>query len=149
MLPFLGLSQVKSIKLSINFEKIETDTKVDIASVRVLKNESEVNKEVLQTGKFKYKLDTGAIYKVYFSKINHMEKFLLIDTRMIPSIAKKNQKLRVTMTYFIGPEDADFSFLKSSPVGVARYDDQHKKLRWDYEYAFLINEKIGKILYRL
>lgn len=147
LLPFVGFSQVKSIKINVNLEKIETTSKVDIGTVRLVRNEKEELQTTLQKGTFKHKLDTGCIYKLYFSKVNHATKFLLIDTRMIPNRSKKRQKLRVTMTYFINPEHNDLSFLNETPVGVARYDEQYNKLRWDYEYAFLINEKIGKLLY--
>ena len=147
VLPFCLYSQVKSIKVNVNLEKIETNSKVDIATVRVMKSEKQEAKTTLQKGRFKHKLDTGYIYKIYFSKVNHATKFLLIDTRMLPQKAKKHQKLRVTMTYFLQPEKNDLSFLEQTPVGVARYDEQYNKLRWDYEYAFLINEKIGKLLY--
>ena len=149
VLPFGLFSQVKSIKVNVNLEKIETDSKVVIATVRVVKNEKEVEQKTLQNGRFKQKLDTGSIYKLYFSKVNHATKFLLVDTRMMPRKAKKHQKLRVTMTYFLESEQNNLDFLKETPVGVAKYDEQYKKLRWDYEYAFLINEKIGKILYQL
>lgn len=147
--PFFGFSQVKSIKINVNLEKIETSSRVNIGTIRLLKNEKEELKSTLQKGRFKHKLDTGCIYKVYLSKINHVTKFLLIDTRMLPYKTKKHQKLRVTMTYFLEPEQGDLSFLNETPVGVARYDEQYKKLRWDYEYAILINERIGKILYQL
>ena len=146
-IPLSLFSQVKLIKVNVNLEKLEDGSRVDIATVKLVKNEDEVLQKVIQKGRFKHKLDTGAIYKIYFSKVNHATKFLLVDTRMLPNEAKKYQKLRVTMVYFIEPEKNDLSFLNDTPVGVARYDDQHKKLRWDYEYAFLINEKIGKLLY--
>ena len=142
-----AFTQVKSIKLNVNLEKIETNDKVIIATVHVEKNGDTIHKKVLQNGVFNFKLETDAVYKIYFSKINHATKHLLIDTRYLPENTKKRQKLRVTMTYFIEPEEIDMSFLENTPVGIARYDEQYGKLRWDYEYAFLINKKIGKLLY--
>ena len=147
--PFALFSQVKSIKLNVKLEKIETGDKIIIATVTVVKDEKEIHQEVLQDGRFEYKIDTGSIYKIYFSKVNQTTKHLLIDTRFLPKNAKKYQTLKVTMTYFVGPDNDDLKFLNKTPVGIAQYDEQHKKLRWDYEYAFLINEKIGKVLYQL
>ena len=147
--PFALFSQVKLIFLNVNFEKIESGDKVIVATVNVVKDGKEIQQSVLQNGRFKYKLDVGSIYKIYFSKVNHVTKHLLVDTRSLPREAWKYQLLKVTMTFFVGPENDDLAFLNKTPVGIAQYDEQHKKLRWDYEYAFLINEKIGKVLYQL
>ena len=93
-LPFFLFSQVKPINLSVNLEKIETDSKVVIATVKVVKDGKETHQEVLQNGWFKHQLDTGAIYKIYFSKINHTTKHLLIDTRLLPKKAKSSKEAK-------------------------------------------------------
>lgn len=145
-LPFLLFSQ---IKLNVNLEKIETDSKVIFASVIVEQNGNNIHEETLQNGRFKVNLEKGFLYKIFFSKVNHTTKYLLVDTRDLPSNSKKRQILRVTMTYFLEDEKMDFSFLSKTPVGIARFDEQYKKLRWDYDYANLINERISKVLYSL
>ena len=132
-----------------DYNLLELKMKVIIATVTVVKDEKEIHQEVIQNGRFKYKLDIGSIYKIYFSKVNQATKHLLVDTRLLPKKTILFQTLKLTMTFFVDPENNTLDFLTKTPVGVAQYDEQYKKLRWDYEYAFLINEKIGKILYQL
>lgn len=149
LLPLLSFAQTKKIVLNATFEKIEAQSKTFVTTVNVEKNGEVIHTEVTQNGKFIYALDTGAVYKVFFSKINYVGKHLMIDTREIPKKSRKKQTLRVEMSFFLDFDDVDFSFLETTPVSVARYDEQYKKLRWDKEYTKLINEKIAQILLNL
>jgi hypothetical protein len=148
-LPFLAFSQIKSLTLNATFSKVEGQSKTHIATVEIEKNGVIISKEVVQGGKFTAILDTGAIYKVYFSKVNHVGKHLLIDTRDVPKNSKKKQVLRVEMSFFLAFEDLDFSFLKQSPISIGRYDEQYRKFKWDKEYTKTMNEKIAQILINL
>jgi hypothetical protein len=149
LLPALAFSQRKSLKLNATFSKVEGQSKTHIATVEIEKNGVIISKEVVQGGKYRVTLDTGAVYKVYFSKVNHVSKFLVIDTHNIPKNAKKRQILRVEMSFFLAFEDLDFSFLKTSPISIARYDELYRKIKWDKDYTKMMNEKIAQILINL
>lgn len=148
-LPLAVFGQKKSLTLNATFENIEEQNKTYIATVVLEKNGVVLSKEVVQDGKYKVKLDTGAVYKIYFSKINHVTKYLLVDTRNIPRNAKSKQTLRVEMSFFLDFDDLDFSFLEKSPISIARFDEQYHKLKWDKEYTKLMNEKIAQLLIKL
>jgi len=118
--------------------------KLRVASVKIYKNKILVDSAVTQKGKCKFKLDTGAIYKITFDKSGYYGKYLLIDTHELPSDYKKKSKIKVDVGLFRKKKYLDAGFLEEKAIGIAAYDFILNKIAWDVEYTQQIIEEIIK-----
>lgn len=121
---------------------VEQGTKLDVVRVFVSVDGLLKDSSITQNGRMFYDLDTGKIYKIEFSKSGYVSKHLIVSTKEAPENIKLSSKLKVEVSLFKYKPGLKVDFLKSKPVGVARYDDESGKLDWDKDYTRSIIEQI-------
>ena len=108
----------------------------------VYKNENLTDSILLVKGRFKLKLDTGFVYKVIIKKKDYVSKFIILNTKEAPVKAKKFTKLKIDIGLFHKKDNLHVDFLKTEPIGYARYDFITEKMAWDESYLDLMKSKI-------
>ncbi len=148
LVTFFGLNllaQDKPIKIVFDAKITSVElvgAKINVASVKLFKNNLPIDSIVTQKGRCFFPLDTGQVYKVEFSKTGYVSKHLVVDTRGIPTDYKKKSKLKVDVALFRVKRGLNVDFLAKKPMGIATYNFVDKKMRWDTEYTRIIVEKI-------
>lgn len=116
--------------------------KIDIVKVYVSRNKERIDSTITENGRFYFTLDTGYVYKVEFKKTGYESKHLIVSTKEAPKDVKQRSKLKVEVSLFKAKADLDVDFLKSKPIGIARYNYINSKLEWDKDYTRMMIEKI-------
>ncbi len=89
-----------------------------------------------------YLLSPGHIYKIEFTKAEHVSKHVIINTIEVPNKKRKYIKLKADINLFKIKPNKNIDFLKSEPVSIAYYNHLKKTLVWDYDYNRSVVEKI-------
>jgi len=139
-LPVFG--QDRKITFDAKLTAVEASKKIPVATVSLFIGKKKIDSTVTQNGRCLFDLKENVVYKIVFSKTGYVSKFLLLETTNIPKKAKKKMTVKVEMTLFTEKPGLDVDFLKTKPIGVAQYEDIHKKIKWDPEYTRSIEEMI-------
>lgn len=116
--------------------------KLKNTQVVLYKDSKKIDSTNLVNGIYKLKLDTGFVYKVKFEKPKYVSKHIILNTKDAPKNAKKTTKLKIDIGLFHSKENLDVEFLKTEPIGYARYDFVNEKMEWDEEYLKKMKGKI-------
>jgi len=108
----------------------------------VYKDDVMIDSILLEKGRFKLKLDTGFVYKVTIKKSDFVSKYVILNTKEAPVKAKKHTKLKIDIGLFHEKDNLHVAFLKTEPIGYARYDFITEKMAWDEAYLDLMKSKI-------
>jgi hypothetical protein len=139
-LPVIG--QERKIRFDAKLTAVEASKKIPVATVSLFVGNKKVDSTVTQNGRCVFNLKENIVYKIEFSKSGYVSKFLLLETTDIPDKAKKNMTVKVEMTLFTMKPGLEVDFLKTKPIGIAKYEDVYKKIKWDPEYTRAIEEMI-------
>ncbi|MBL4706103.1 MAG: hypothetical protein JKY54_16370 [Flavobacteriales bacterium] len=137
-----GSSQDRTIKLDAKLTAVEASKKIPVATVSLYDGGIKIDSTVTQNGRCFFDLKENHSYKIVFSKTGYVSKFLLLETTNIPAKAKKKLTVKVEMTLFTEKKGLKVDFLKTKPIGVARYEEIYKKIKWDEDYTRAIDELI-------
>lgn len=118
--------------------------RLNIARVKLYKDNQPIDSLITKNGRCFFKLDTGHVYKVAFSKTGYVGKFLVIDTHGIPAGYKKKSTVKVDVGLFTAKKMLEVDFLKEKPIGIASYDFVYDKIEWNRGYTKLIVEELIK-----
>lgn len=143
---FLGTVGWSQKPLKILFDakitNVKNGQKIPIATVELFEDDQSIHKTVTQNGRFNYTLKEDKLYKIVFTKNGYVTKFLLIETNNIPDNVKKTQKVRVEISLFQDWAGLEVDFLKERAMGIARYEEIYKRIKWDDDYTRIIEEQI-------
>lgn len=151
LVPFLSFlllfssffSQEAKMRLDVKVTSVEKmREKLQNTTVILYKNDSKVDSTVLEKGKYNLLLDTGFIYKAVFKKAEYVTKYIILNTKEAPENSKKNSKLKIDIGLFQAKEALKVDFLKTEPIGYARFDFVTEKMEWDDSYLELMKGKI-------
>lgn len=120
----------------------ELGAKLEVVKVVLWEDDGPKDSIITQNGRAFFELDTGHVYKVYFSKNGFVGKHLLINTRQAPLDVKNKINLKVDVGLFKEKNGLDVSFLEKQPIGIATFNFISEELEWNTEYTRLIVEKI-------
>lgn len=131
------------IKFDAKITSVEEEgSKLDVVHVFVSEGGNIIDSTITQRGRMFYDLDTGKVYKIEFSKSGYVAKHLIISTVGAPKNVKQKSKLKVEVSLFKAKQGLEVGFLKTKPMGVARYNYMNGKLEWDKDYTRSIVERI-------
>lgn len=135
-----------------NSPKIKFDAKItsvedqgshlDFVKVYITINGTLADSVLAQNGRLFYTLDTGKVYKIEFTKSGYVSKHLVVSTADAPDDVKSKSSLKVDVSLFKYKKDLNVDFLKTKPIGIARYNYEDSKLDWDRDYTRYIVELI-------
>ncbi len=138
-------AQSKNLKTSLDLKitSVEKMRKtLSNTTFLVYKNDALTDSILLEKGRFKLKLDTGFVYKVVIKKKDYVTKYVILNTQEAPKKAKKFTKLKIDIGLFHEKDNLNVAFLKTEPIGYARYDFITDKMAWDEAYLDLMKSKI-------
>ncbi len=131
------------VKFDAKITSVEDQgARLDVVKVLISVNGKLIDSTITQKGRMFYQLDTGKVYKIEFMKSGYVAKHLLVSTANAPSDVKQKSKLKVEVSLFKTKKGLDVDFLKTKPIGVARYNYMTGKLEWNKDYTRSIVEKI-------
>ena len=147
---FLGLVLLSNAQtltpktlLDLKITSVEKMRKLlDNTTFLVYKDDVLTDSIILEKGRFKMKLDTGLVYKIIIKKDDYVSKFVILNTKEAPLKSKKFTKLKIDIGLFHKKENLNVAFLKTEPIGYARYDFITEKMAWDIPYLDLMKAKI-------
>ncbi|CAG5079166.1 hypothetical protein [Parvicella tangerina] len=141
-LSFFG-QEAPQVKFDAKITSVEEQgSRLDVVKIYVSADGKLLDSTVTQKGRMFYQLDTGKIYKVEFTKSGYVSKHLVVSTVNAPEDVKRKSKLKVEVALFKQKQGLEVDFLKTKPMGVARYDYMTGKLSWDKDYTRSIVEMI-------
>ena len=120
----------------------EMGKKLNIGSVYLYQNGKLLDSTVTQTGRCLFKLDTGYVYKIEFSKHDYVSKYLVVETTEVPKDYKRKSRIKVDIGLFKNRKDLDMKFLSNKPIGIASYNYTEKKIAWNHGYTDKVVEEI-------
>jgi hypothetical protein len=139
---FFG-QEAPQIKFDAKITSVENQgSKLDVVKVYVSEGGKLKDSTVTQNGRMFYQLDTGKVYKIEFTKAGYISKHLIVSTVDAPESIKQKSKLKVEVSLFRHKNGLEVDFLKTKPMGVARYNYMTGKLEWDKDYTRSIIEMI-------
>ena len=139
---FTSLAQDRVITLDAKLTAVENSKKIPVATVSLFDGNKKIDSTVTQNGRCFFKLKENRSYKIVFSKTGYVSKHLILETTNIPDKAKKKMTVKVEMTLFIARPGLDVAFLKKKPIGIAKWDEIYKKIKWDEDYTRAIEEMV-------
>lgn len=138
-----GQDTPPQIKFDAKITSVENQgSRLDVVKVYVSEGGKLIDSTITQNGRMFYQLDTGKVYKIEFTKSGYVAKHLIVSTAEAPEDVKHKSSLKVEVSLFKIKQGLDVSFLKTKPMGVARYNYMTGKLEWDKDYTRSIVEKI-------
>lgn len=111
-------------------------------TVVLYRDNKKIDSVVLEKGRYKVEIDTGYVYKIIFSKEGYVSKSIVVNTKDAPQKYKKRAKLKLDIGLFHQKEGLNVSFLRTEPIGYARYDFVSEKMEWDRDYLDKMKGKI-------
>ncbi len=143
---FQGISQEfisPKTTLDVNITSVEKmRKKLHDITVVLYTDDKKVDSTVLEKGKYILQLDTGHVYRVYFKKPGYVTKYVVLNTKDAPKHSKKRTRLKIDIGLFLEREGLEVDFLKTSPIGYARYDFITEKMDWNEDYLEQMRGKI-------
>lgn len=138
----IGQSDI-TIKLDAKLTSVdELGAKLSVVKVVLWEDGQPSDSIITQNGRAFFDLDTGHVYKVYFTKSGYVGKHLLINTRQAPWEIKKKINLKVDVGLFKAKDGLIVDFLENQPIGIANFNFVSEELEWNTEYTRLIVDKI-------
>lgn len=138
-----GQDDSPHVKFDAKVTSVEDQgAKLNVVKIQVSAEGIIIDSLITQNGRLFYQLDTGKVYKIEFSKSGYISKHLVVSTKDAPEDVKKNTKLKVEVSLFKAKKGLQVGFLKTKPMGVARYNYTNGKLEWDKDYTRGIVEQI-------
>ena len=129
--------------LDVNITSVEKmRKKLHDISVVLYTDDKKTDSTFLKKGKYILQLDTGHVYRVYFMKPGYVTKFVVLNTKDAPEHPKKRTRLKIDIGLFLEREGLEVDFLKTSPIGYARYDFITEKMDWNEDYLEQMKGKI-------
>lgn len=133
-------SRVK-VKLKIEFKSVENFGKPLYNTINYIYSDGQLIDSVYcKKRTMNYLLEGAHLFKIEFSKNGYVNKYVIINTKDIPS--KKRIKLKADINLFRKMDRINVEFLKTEPVSIAYYNFIKKSLIWDYDYNRSVVEKI-------
>jgi hypothetical protein len=152
LLFFLAISttlhaQRFSVLLSGKVTEIYSGDPVRGTLVRVLKAGQEEAQLVTRgDGKYKFELERGWKYEVWFSKKHMVTKHVIIDTRDVPAYPDVPfYEMDLQMTLFAWIKDLDLSVFEEA-VGLATYKPSVRNMSWDVPYTNQMRPVFAKVM---
>ncbi|HRN36133.1 MAG TPA: hypothetical protein PLL18_04385, partial [Flavobacteriales bacterium] len=95
---------------------------------------------------YKFELERGWKYEVWFSRKHMVAKHVVIDTREIPPYPDVPfYEMDLQMTLFAWLEDMDLTVFEE-PLGMAGYKQSVRNLSWDTPYTNRIRPVFSKVM---
>ena len=115
--------------------------------VRVLKAGQEDMQQITRNhGAYKFELERGWKYEVWFSRKHMVAKHVVIDTREIPPYPDVPfYEMDLQMTLFAWLEDMDLTVFEE-PLGMAGYKQSVRNMSWDTPYTNRIRPVFSKVM---
>lgn len=145
LLGTISLSAQKGVTIKFDAKITNVDElgiKLEVVKVVLWEDDGPKDSIITQNGRAFFDLDTGHVYKVYFSKKGFVGKHLLINTRQAPLDIKNKINLKVDVGLFSEKKGLNVAFLKEQPIGIATFNFISEELEWNTEYTRLIVERI-------
>ena len=135
-------SRVK-VKLKIEFKSVENFGKPLNNTINYIYSDGQfIDSVYCKKRTMNYLLEGAHLFKIEFSKNGYVNKYVIINTKDIPSNSKKRIKLKADINLFRKMDRINVEFLKTEPVSIAYYNFIKKSLIWDYDYNRSVVEKI-------
>lgn len=117
------------------------------ALVRVLKAGQPDRQWVTKgDGRYKFELERGWKYEVWFSKKHLVTKHVIIDTREVPAYPDVPfYEMDLQMTLFPWIKDVDLSVFEEA-IGLATYKASVRNMSWDVPYTLQMRPVFSKVM---
>lgn len=117
------------------------------ALVRVLKaGQQEAQVFTRGDGRYKFELERGWKYEIWFSRRNMVTKHVVIDTREIPAYPDVPfYEMDLQMTLFAWIKDVDLSLFEEA-IGLAAYKPSVRNMSWDMPYTNQMRPVFSKVM---
>lgn len=136
-----------AVKLNGTVTDLFSGEPVKRAMVRVLKDGKDVSQRLTKRdGSYRFDLDPGWLYTVWFSKDGAVTKHVVIDTREVPAypdVPFYDMSLQITLFPWI--PDIDLSLFER-PIGEAAYIERVHNMSWDVPYTELNRPLFSKLM---
>jgi hypothetical protein len=116
--------------------------RIDVVKVFIIKDNQPFDSLITQRGHCRIKMDTGHVYKIYFSKSGYVGKHFVVNTKEVHAGYPKKSTIKIEVSMFRTSPDMDFSFLAQKPIGIAAYNFVSKRIQWDAEYTRIVIQQI-------
>lgn len=115
--------------------------------VRVLKAGQEDRQQMTRgDGRYKFELERGWKYEVWFSRRHMVTKHVIIDTRDIPAYPDVPfYEMDLQMTLFAWAKDVDLSPFEES-IGMAAYKASVRNMSWETPYTIQMRPVFAKVM---
>jgi hypothetical protein len=121
---------------------VQVGQRIDVVKVHIVKDNKPIDSLVTQRGHCRIRLDTGHVYKIYFSKSGYVGKHFVVNTKEVPPSYTKKSTIKIEVSMFKSNPEMDFSFLAQKPIGIAAYNFVSKRIQWDAEYTRIMIQQI-------
>ncbi|HMN06010.1 MAG TPA: hypothetical protein PKD45_09805 [Flavobacteriales bacterium] len=117
------------------------------ALVRVLKAGQEQGQVITRgDGRYRFELERGWKYEVWFSRKHMVTKHVIIDTREIPAYPDVPfYEMDLQMALFAWIKDVDLSIFEEA-IGLATYKPSVRNMSWDVPYTNQMRPVFGKVM---
>ncbi len=117
------------------------------ALVRVLKaGKEEMEVTTRSDGRYKFELERGWKYEVWFSRKSMVTKHVVVDTREVPPYPDVPfYEMDLQMTLFAWIADVDLSTFQE-PIGLAGYKGSVRNMSWDTPYTEQMRPVFAKVM---
>lgn len=136
-----------SVILSGQVTELFSGDPVKSSLVRVLKAGQEDQQQITRgDGRYKFELERGWKYEVWFSKKNMVTKHVVIDTREIPAYPDVPfYEMELQMTLFPWLADVDLSAFDEA-LGLAAFKASVRNMSWDMPYTTEMRPVFSKVM---
>lgn len=145
--PFTVQAQRFSVLLSGKVTELFSGDPIRGTQVRVLKaGKEEAQMITRRDGRYKFELERGWKYEVWFSKKHMVTKHVIIDTRDIPAypdVPFYEMDLQITLFAWLG--DVDLSVFEEA-IGLAAYKASVRNMSWDVPYTNQMRPVFAKVM---
>ncbi|MCL4282871.1 MAG: hypothetical protein KJZ58_11475 [Flavobacteriales bacterium] len=140
-------AQEFTVELSGQVTELFSGDPIKGALVRVIKAGQEDQQHLTKgDGRYKFRLERGWKYEVWFSKKNMVTKHVVIDTREIPpypDVPFYEMDLQVSLFAWI--RDVDLSSFEEA-IGLAAYKASVRNMSWDTPYTEQMRPMFSKVM---
>lgn len=136
-----------SVILSGQVTELFSGDPVKGALVRVMKAGEEDQQRITRgDGRYKFELERGWKYEVWFSKKHMVTKHVVIDTREIPPYPDVPFfEMDLQMTLFPWLADVDLSAFEEA-LGMAAFKPSVRNMSWDMPYTTQMRPVFSKVM---
>ena len=136
-----------SVILSGQVTELFSGDPVRSTLVRVLKAGQEDQQQITRgDGRYKFELERGWKYEVWFSKKNMVTKHVVIDTREVPAYPDVPfYEMDLQMTLFPWLADVDLAAFNEA-LGLAAFKASVRNMSWDMPYTIQMRPVFSKAM---